>query len=139
MILFVGRSWGRAGMALGLALLMSACATLGKPETPEAQVRKLAQARWNAMVAGDLKKAYSLTPPSYRAVTDYKHYLAQFSGSVTWTGAQVLSVTCKPTYCLAKMRVEAKVFSAHGYTPLAPTYFDDRWVPEDGKWWHYER
>lgn len=111
-------------------------------QSAEQQVMERAQARWDAARAGDFEKSYSLTAPSYRAVTDLKLFRAETAGSQSLISATVVSVACETeTSCAAKARIEY-------YAPLGPqrpkpdvivNYFDEPWVKEDGNWWLFRR
>lgn len=120
------------------ALLSSACATLGEPEPPEAQVAKLAKIRWEAAIAGDFEKIYSLTMPSYRAVTDYKLFRSKIGAGVVWKSAEVVDVNCAATACKAKVRIDFVPLLGGGSKTQVSTHFDERWVQEEGKWWLYQ-
>ncbi len=133
-----GRNAARALCAAFAACgLLAACAGLS-PATPEEAVQKRAQARWNALLAGEWEKAYSFSAPSYRALVDFNRYRGRVGNAVGWTDAQVVSVACEAESCTAKIRI--------GFRPtLRPrgeamsTHVDEKWMVEDGDWWWSQR
>ena len=132
------RRVAKAGLAGLLLALLAACAGMA-PAKPEDMVKARATERWQALIAGDFKKAYELTPPSYRAVTSLDRYSSQFGNAATWTGVEVTQVTCEPETCMAKVQVSAQVpLGRAGTTPIS-TYIDETWVLEDTKWWMYQK
>lgn len=94
-----------AGCALALvgAMLMSGCASLGAPdditraspewlETQKPRIAERAEARWSALIAGDLDAAYQFSSPEYRSVFSLQQFRAKFGTAVVWTLARVKSV-----------------------------------------------
>lgn len=126
---------------LGAVVALTACAAL-QPQTPEDQAMARAQARWDALLKGDFKKGYEYAPPSYRGVTSYDVYRAQFGTGSKWISALVAGATCEPERCQVKIRIELEVpmmgGGMRGRMQQVSTYFDETWVREDGKWWKQE-
>ncbi len=128
-----------AGVVLiGMATALTGCAMF-KPKPPEEQVRARATERWQAAVAGDIEKVYSLTGPSYRALVGYSRYRAGIGSAVAWTGAEVVDVTCQPAVCTVVVRIDAKPILGKGYNDVLSTHFDEKWVLEQGEWWLYQQ
>ena len=105
---------------------------------PEDVVRQRAQARWDALIAGEWPKAYRYMAPSYRALVEEKRYVNQFGGGVGWVSANVVNVFCEPERCTVTMRVSYRVALAGRSAPPAETYFEETWVREDSQWWMYQ-
>jgi hypothetical protein len=119
-------------------MLTAGCASLS-PAKPEEVVRDRAQARWNALIAGEWDKAYSYMTPSYRAVVEQKRYPSRFSGSVSWLAAEVVRVDCAEQSCTVRMKVTFRPVLGGRPGSAASTGFDETWVFEDGQWWMFEK
>ena len=120
----------RAGLFL---LLTSTLAGCGEPKTVEQIVAERAQARWDALLAGDFETAYSFAAPSYRDVVDAVRFQQGLGGHASWLGANVREVTCREDVCEAMVRLKYR-------SPMPPrmefeTDDIERWLSEDGEWW----
>jgi hypothetical protein len=122
------------GLAAGLALLaVAGCADLpgaGQSGTPEATVKARAQARWDAVVKGDIKAAYAYLSPGSRAVLsedDYEHEVRRGF----WKSAKVQGVTCSNSEsCKVEVAIEYRFRGSPITTPASET-----WVKQDSGWW----
>jgi len=121
-----------------LPLIFSACAVFG-PKTPEEAVRQRAQARWDALLAGQWSKAYSYMAPSYRALIPENRYSNQFGGGAAWVGAEVTKVTCADDRCTVRMKVDYRLIAGGRSGEVADTYFDETWIREEGQWWMFQK
>jgi hypothetical protein len=128
----------RALVAVMAAGVLAGCAT--SPSTPEDIVRARAQARWDALLKGDLQRAYGYISPGGRAVVSYDSYRARFGRAVAWKGAEVASVTCET---LEKCTVQVKVtYQPMVYRSAIGTierFLDETWVVDEGQWWFVYR
>jgi len=129
-----GGSFGilvRAGLLVLVASTITGC---GEPKTPEQIVAERAQARWDALVAGDFESAYHFATPAYREVIDAVGFQQRHGGQASWLGAQVRGVECDTDACEAMVRLKIR-------SPLPPrgseveTDYTERWLVEDGEWW----
>jgi hypothetical protein len=116
-----------------LLLLTSTLVGCGEPKTAEQIVAERAQARWDALLAGNFETAYSFATPSYRAVVDAVRFQQGLGGHASWLGAKVREVTCREEVCEAMVRLKYR-------SPLPPrmefeTDDIERWLSEDGEWW----
>jgi hypothetical protein len=101
----------------------------------EALVVKRAQERWDAARAADFEKSYSYTLPSYRALTSLKMFRAAKVGEAGLVGADVISAKCSQFSCDVKVGIKfLSPFMSMPGVELS-TFFDERWVLEDGQWW----
>jgi hypothetical protein len=124
-----GLTW-RSVLVLFMVSGLIAC---GEPKTPEQIVAERAQARWDALLAGDFETAYSFAAPSYRDVVDAVRFQQGLGGHASWLGAKVREVTCREDVCDAMVRLKYR-------SPLPPrmefeTDDIERWLSEDGEWW----
>lgn len=124
--------------ALAATILLTACATSGTT-TPEQLVQQRSTARWNALLAGDLKKAYGYLAPSYRAITPYEKYINNIGGAATWVSADVIRVECGTDKCSASVKIEAKPIVAMRYKGTITTGVNETWLLEDGQWWLFQK
>src|SRR6218665_1522315 len=86
--------------AVAALVALTGCAA-PPPASPEQAVEQRANARWKALLAGDIKQAYGFTTPSYRAVTSLERYSADLGGVATWIGGQGGRVECAAEKCTA--------------------------------------
>lgn len=123
-------------LAVALAAALAGCANLpGRDATTTVQER--AQARWNALVAGQIDKAYTYTAPSFRAITSYDSYRSSFGSGASWKAADVIDVNCEPERCEVdvRLRIQLPVRSAGPIT----TDTKEVWIRENGQWWLYQK
>jgi hypothetical protein len=118
---------------VGFALaLVAGCAapSQGGSASREEVVRERAQQRWDALVAGDLDKAYGFLSPATRQVNS----LANYSSSVRagfWKKATVERVECREAdLCDVHLTVEY----ARGGTIATP--LRESWSQAGGQWWY---
>jgi len=121
------------------AVFLAGCATTQVQDTPENIVRQRAKSRWDALIAGDVEKAYQFLQPSYRALVNLDSYRRTVSGGLAQkTGADVIGVECGADVCTARIRIDYKLV-IKGYGDALATHYDEKWVSEKGIWWLYER
>lgn len=112
----------------GLLLLGAAgCATgPGTPQTVEAR----AQAKWDALIGGDLATAYGYYSPGYRSVVDvaaFERLMAR--RTVAWTGAEYRDTgDCDETACRVRVALHYRV---NPRVPGAKPFEGVRIVQED--------
>ncbi len=119
--------------------ILAGCAALPSGP-PEDVVKARAQARWEALVAGQWDKAYEYMAPSYRALVERKRFANQFGGGAAWQGAEVIKVTCEqPVSCTARIKILYRsLLDVRGGEPMS-THFDETWIREDGQWWLFQK
>lgn len=123
-------------LAAALAATLAGCAGLpGGDATTVVQER--AQTRWNALVAGQIDKAYTYTAPSFRAITPYDSYRSSFGSGASWLGAEVLDVRCEPERCEVDVRLRIQL-PARSVGPVT-TDAKEVWIRENGQWWLYQK
>lgn len=135
------RKMSAAGLAATLVLLsLAGCAGLGRPNTPEEQVKARAQARADAMVKRDLDRVYEFFAPAYRAAVPVQTYRNSIGKALVMVGATVESVECESLEkCIAKVRVETKPLVVPRFTGTISTYADETWLLEAGQWWFFQK
>lgn len=115
------------------------------PKKLTAEERKLhsrVQARWDALVAFDLKKVYSFATPSYRKIHSQAHLNAQYHNKVLRKNAEIYSIQFedeKKTQAKVKLQLHFETFLGNSDQPLKGSSWEtDTWVKADGQWWYVE-
>lgn len=123
-----------AAAMLGLALLLAGCAAV-EPRGPEQIVGERAKQRWDALIAGDLKKAYAFMSPAGRTVVTQEAYEKSIRRGFH-KAARVTQVRCTgPELCEVTLEIEYDFSGRRMQTP-----FFEKWVRQDSQWWYlYEK
>jgi hypothetical protein len=116
-----------------LVIAVAGCAAM-KPQSPEEAVRERAQARWDALVKGDVKAAYAFLSPGSRAVMTSESYASSIRVGF-WKSAQVNRVACEnPEKCEAQATIE---YEYNGQRLKAPVR--EVWIRERTDWWYVQK
>lgn len=110
------------------------CTSLGLFQTPEERVEQRAQARLDALLAADFKKAFSFLAPATREATTLPHWASQYAGVAQWVAVDVNSVKCEPDRCDVSVSVT--------YQMVRPRIkntrlFREVWIDVNGHWYFY--
>jgi hypothetical protein len=128
------RRFGRQFAAVVLTALVAACATSVPSRPPEEVVKDRAQARWNALVQGDVKAAYEYFSPGSRATMS----LTDFASGIKlgfWKVVTVDKVECgSPDRCEVSTTIEYEFRGSRVKTPTRET-----WVRDGADWWYLRR
>lgn len=124
-----------------LAVLLAGCgvATVPQAASPEQEVARLAQVRWGHLLAHDWAKAYDMLAPGYRKLHPLSEYEASFKGGLLWVGAKVATAVCEPESCDVRVEIQIKNPQARRENDTITTYISEKWLYEDGRWYHYEK
>jgi hypothetical protein len=118
--------------------LLSACASF--QTKPEDAVTQRANARWEALVKGDMAKAYTYSTPGFRAVVDVEGFKGRTGIAGRWRSAQVVNVTCDtPERCKAVIKLEFSTLIPGFSKDRMITHIDETWLLEDGQWWMFQK
>lgn len=124
--------------ALGLAGCAGTGAGSGNAKSVESAVTEAreivasqALARWEALIKGEIAKAYEYLSPGTRAVVPLNVYTAKIRPGL-WKKAKVESVTCEQEQCAVTMIVEYSYRSIESIEAR----MNEVWLLEDGKWWY---
>lgn len=123
---------------LVLAITLTAgCATTGGGGS--SSVVKRAEARWEALLAGEFENAYQYYSPGYRS----SHSLGDFElemrlRKVHFSGADFVEEQCEAERCNLKFNVKYRVASP---VPGIDTWesksvLDETWVRTRNEWWY---
>lgn len=124
----------RAWLVLALTTVaLSGCA-LFEPRSPELAVKERAQARWDALVKGDTKTAYSYLSPGSREVLSFEAYDASINKGF-WKSVKVEKVECASSdSCEASGTME---YAFRG--KRIGTSFHETWVRSGSQWWYLQK
>ena len=118
--------------AIAVATL-SACANPLKSSTPEETTVARAQARWNAVLKGDQKKAYTYLTPELRKTLTEEAYLKQARPTAAHQ-IKALRADCESAECMVVVEFTAKT-GRRDLPPEITTSYRERWVRDQGQWW----
>jgi hypothetical protein len=134
-------------MLVAMVGTVAACAGMGgvtkdsPPEVKAAAVRERSQARWQALIKGDLDAAYAYMSPASRAVTSIEAYRRQVRPGL-WREVRIDSVECEAELCNVKLQLTYDI-PRGPMSPKAVTGIDtpvsERWVIENGSAWFVYR
>lgn len=120
--------------------MLTACTTIGNAQSPEEAITQRANERWNALIAGDMAKAYTFSTPGYRAVVSADAFKNTIGISGRWLDAQVVRVECDtPQRCNAVIRLAfTTLFPGRGRDRIE-THINETWLIEDNQWWIFRK
>lgn len=123
-------------LLLGSAVLLSACAGMGKP--PEEAVQDRARERLDLILADDFAGAYEYLSPGYRSgVTSANYQRKMLSRRAQWTDARIGKTECSEDACKLRISID---YTIYGVLP-GMDRFDSKaaaiedWIKVDGKWY----
>jgi hypothetical protein len=122
--------WAGCGTWLGcFAVLLAGCAGAPVAEgPPEKIVAQSAQARWNALIAGDVSTAYSYLSPASKEAYSLELYRNSIRPGF-WQKAEVKAVKCEPEVCEVTLDVSYRFRRSPITTALKET-----WIRSGGTW-----
>ena len=131
-------------MPVLLAGAVAACAGMGgvskdsPPEVKVAAVKERSQARWQALIKGDLNTAYTYLSPASKAATPLESYRRQIRPGM-WREVKIDSVECEAELCNVQLQLTYDI--ARGRTSMKGivTPVSERWIIEDGAAWFVYR
>ena len=118
----------------GLVAILAGCAAMG-PGDDRGVVAQRAKERWDAVIAGDLRKAYGYISPAGRSVVPYEGYERGIRKGFH-RAARIEEVRCTgPELCEVTLEIEYEFSGRRMKTP-----FFEKWVRQDSQWWYlYEK
>lgn len=115
--------------------VLAGCETLGLDNRPpEEIVAQRAQAWADALLEGNLKRAYKYTSPNYRKFATLGRYNARVEGTSRWDTAQVDRVECETEACTVTFYLE---YDAPHMKVQIRRPREYRWVRVENRWWLY--
>jgi hypothetical protein len=131
-------SWLKWFAGVFFFLGIAGCASVSVPEaakdvTPQQKVMARAQARWDAMVAGSLDKAYEFISPAGRLAMPLQEYRLRVNTQY-WRKVKVRNATCEPDLCEVVLDFE---YVLNGLQ--LSQVITEKWILESGEWWYVYR
>jgi hypothetical protein len=103
-------------------------------EAKKERAGQRAQARWDALIRGDVNAAYEFLSPGTRAITSQAAYKGRIKPGM-WRSAKVQSVECEADVCSVKLLLDYDARRVRGIeTPLT-----EKWIIESGDAWYVDR
>ena len=130
-------------VVVAAALGMAGCATgpggqavmgAAPAEAREDLVKRRAQARWDALIKGDIKASYEYLSPASRSVVSLESYAVR-STQRSYRETKVDTVSCESETC----RVRLYLTFDHRLMQGITTPIDETWVFEGGQAWFVYR
>ena len=134
-------------MLVVMTVAVAACAGMGgvskdsPPEVKAAVVKERAQARWDALIKGDLDAAYAYLSPASKAATSIEAYKRQIRPGM-WREVKIDGVQCETELCSVNLKLTYDVPRSATRPKTvqgleAP--ISERWVIENGSAWFVYR
>lgn len=120
-----------APFAFVAALAFAAGCAVVEPRPDAEVVKERAQARWDALVSGDLAKAYGFLSPVTRSTITPEAYAGGIKKGF-WKSVTVEKVECESsTLCEAHLSIEYDYRGRMTKTPLK-----EAWLKDGSTWWY---
>ena len=134
-----------AGLAYAMLSALPGCAIL-QPEDSEKWrasqrpvLKARAEARWDALIKGDIEKAYIYTTPEYRAVVNLQQYKGKYGRVLDWRGARVVDISYDvPTVATVSVEVTYRIGLPGMAGELIETQkaISEKWIYKNREWWY---
>ncbi len=130
---FYGAPWVVAAM---LAILVGGCASMQDvndltPDAKKALVSKRVNARWAALIKGDLDQAYTFMSAGSQTATPLEVYKVKIKPGM-WRAVKINSMDCDAEVC----RVNMTLTYDHRMMKGIQTPFQETWILEKGNAWY---
>lgn len=125
-------------LAFAVAVTLSACATLSTDSSPEAKkaaVAKRVEARWAALIKGDVSASYALLSPASKSVLTEEKYRGHIRKG--FNTMDIDSIDCSADACKVKVWItfDATPFPGHPIKGIR-TAATETWVIDKGEYWY---
>lgn len=139
--------WRSALAGALCAALLGACASHPAPadiaeaspqwlEAQKPRIAERAQARWDALIAGDFARAYAFQTPEYRSVFSAQQFAGNFGTAVAWRLARVKSVQYDQSN-VARVVVEVEYEAPVGLVNAKGVrQMSENWLYSEGSQWY---
>ena len=109
------------------------CAAQSAPKSDDAVVEARAKERWQALVAGDVPKAYEFLSPGSKTVYSLDVYRSSMRPGF-WKAVDVEKVECTGDVCEVFTQM---TYVYNGMTIKTPA--KESWIREKGVWWYLHK
>ncbi|MES2932271.1 MAG: hypothetical protein V4805_02120 [Pseudomonadota bacterium] len=118
---------------------LQACSTIAskKPEVvADAKdiVASRAEARWKALILGNLDHAYAFISPATRKVMPLDAYKKRVKLGM-WRDVKIESVACTDDVCSASVLLKYDIRDIKDVEKVV----EESWIKEDGEWWFVQK
>ena len=95
----------RFALAVGLGLVLGACAVIERAESEEArkEVSERARQRWDLVAKGQIEKAYEFLSPASRSTVSLDVYRKRAGGGRWWRSMTLDNVDCRTAGALVRL------------------------------------
>ena len=131
------RAWGAGVLAL---LVVAGCGTLfgltkdTPPDVKAAAVKERSNARWAALIKGDVDAAYAYLSPGTRELVSPEQYRARMQ-AVGFRSVQIEKVDCESETCQVGLLLTYDYAKGSTSAKGITTYLQETWVLEKGQAW----
>jgi hypothetical protein len=131
-----GQALSLTVVTLALMLLAGCASTAKAPDIDP--VRERAEARWSALLAGDLESAYNYYSPGYRSANSVIDFGVSWSTRrVRFTSADYAEHQCEDGRCSVAFDTG---FTVERPVPGMDVFkgtqrIEETWIESDGQWW----
>ena len=120
-----------------IVFLLASCSV---KETVD-DIDKKAIERWNALIEGDYKKAYSYIAPSYKQLEDFSAFSNRMNVAqlhITWNKVELNNKKCEPEVCEVNLKLNYTYqFPKRSMgEATATTDVKENWIKSDEKWYY---
>jgi len=135
MTLFPVRRYLKTSLVVCALLLLSACAA---PGNKQSTIEERANARWEALLTGDLAAAYEYLSPGYRSsVSSVQYQRMVLLQQIKYTSAKYVKSECEEATCNVTVLVG---FTVYGAVPGVKSFdgsrnIEESWILVDGNWY----
>lgn len=101
-----------------------------------------AEARWEALIKGDLQQVYAFMSPEYRNVVSLQQFKSRYGRTVEWRLARVDDIRYdSPTVVSVMMGVTYRTYlpGARGEPFDNRRTLTEKWLLKDGEWWYIDQ
>lgn len=133
------------GLASLGAVALPGCAThppeFSEPwqQTQRNVLKQRAEARWAALIKGDIDAAYGFTTPAYRSVVSAQQHRGKYGRVAGWRLARVLDVSYDdPAVATVSVEVtyRAVLPGSGGEAVETQKLNSEKWIYKDREWWY---
>ena len=138
----MNRSTPMRALATLLVLLLAACASAGGGAggaTPQEQVMRRAAERWQYLIDKQPDKAWEYLSKGVRSAKPQAEYAVEMKARpVKWLSVEPLEADCEGDRCDVHIKLVYEVaIPGMASEPMqTPSYLDERWIRQDGRWVH---
>lgn len=130
------QSWPQR-LSIGLVLLgLASLSSHADDHTTTVQER--AQARWQAIVTGDLDTAYTFANPGFRSTIHPELHHNRLVNGIEWLEAHVDQVECQAQRCTVTVNARYEVTDPPTGLDFSET-LQEIWIFVNDQWWIYLR